>query len=105
MFLKLISLIAIDVIAQSVLGMVKHEPSIPISLIRKRIRSQTGFQISYRKAYKAKQKSIAKMFIDWDESYEMLPRWLVYMQMFTLDFIYKIEKIEFVINNQVDNRF
>ena len=87
------------------LGLVKLEPSIPISLIRERINGQYGFQVSYRKAWMGKQKAIAKVFGDWEESFAKLPGWLAYMQMFAPDSVYKIETTEFVINNQVDNRF
>ena len=85
------------------LGLVKLESSIPISLIRERINSQYRFQVSYRKAWMHNQKTITKLFGDWDESLAKLPRWLAYMHMFIPNFVYKIETIEFVISNQVDN--
>nr|KYP57251.1 hypothetical protein KK1_003509 [Cajanus cajan] len=50
-------------------GMVNQDPSIKISLIQERITSQTGFKISYRKAWMAKQKAIVNIFGDWEESF------------------------------------
>ena len=84
-------------------GLVKLEPSIPSLLIRERINSQYGFQVSYRKTWMGKQKAIAQVFGEWDESFAKLPGWLAYKQMFASDFVYKIETIEFFINNHVDN--
>ncbi|XP_027364652.1 uncharacterized protein LOC113871751 [Abrus precatorius] len=56
-------------ICSCILGMVKEEPSVPISLIQERISGQFGYSISYKKAWKAKQKAIVTVFGDWDESY------------------------------------
>ena len=86
-------------------GMVEKEPSVPISLIQERISGQFGYNVSYKKAWKAKQKAIVRVFGDWDESYEMLPRWLAYMESFAPGSIYKIETNDFVYGNRVDNRF
>ncbi|XP_020220990.1 uncharacterized protein LOC109803718 [Cajanus cajan] len=69
-----------ELIATFIQGMVNQDPSIKISLIQERITSQTGFKISYRKAWMAKQKAIVNIFGDWEESYAYLPRWLQYMK-------------------------
>ena len=57
-----------------ILDKVKEKPDVPICLIIERIRSQFAYNVSYRKAWKAKQQAIVKVFGDWDKSYEMLPR-------------------------------
>ncbi|XP_061352681.1 uncharacterized protein LOC133297529 [Gastrolobium bilobum] len=85
--------------------MIKQEPSFSISLIQEKISRDFGFKISYRKAWKAKQKAIVKIFGDWDESYAILPRWLDYMQSLAQGSMYEIETKDFEVGNQVDNRF
>ena len=54
--------------------MVKETPSVPVVMIQERVTGMFGYHISYRKAWKAKQKEIAKIYGDWDESYAFLPR-------------------------------
>ena len=66
--------------------MVKESPSISIALIQERVISEVGYTVSYAKAWKAKQKAVAKVYGDWQESYDELPRWLDYMRQFTPDF-------------------
>ncbi|XP_027362506.1 uncharacterized protein LOC113870105 [Abrus precatorius] len=61
--------------------------------------------VSYKKAWKAKQKVIVKVFGDWDESYATLPRWLEYMQLNSSGSVYKIETNDYVRDHQVDNRY
>ncbi|XP_057438378.1 uncharacterized protein LOC130730393 [Lotus japonicus] len=66
-----------------ILGMVSAQPTIPISLIQERISGQLNYKVSYFKAWKAKQKALARVFGDWEESYDLLPRWLEYMLRFS----------------------
>ena len=63
--------------------MVKESPSISIALIQERVISEVGYTVSYAKAWKAKQKAVAKVYGDWQESYDELPRWLDYMRLVT----------------------
>ncbi|XP_061371281.1 uncharacterized protein LOC133313883 [Gastrolobium bilobum] len=49
-------------------GMIKSEPSVSISLVQERITAKYGFQVSYRKAWYAKQKAMAILYDDWEES-------------------------------------
>ncbi|XP_027335371.1 uncharacterized protein LOC113849571 [Abrus precatorius] len=92
-------------ICSCILGMVKEEPSVPISLIQERISGQFGYSISYKKAWKAKQKAIVTVFGDWDKSYAALPRWLEYMQLHAPGSVYKIETTDYVEGHIVDNRY
>lgn len=54
-------------ICSCILGMVREQPAVTVGLIRERIQSMFGYKISYRKAWKAKQKAIVHVFGDWDE--------------------------------------
>ena len=85
--------------------MVREDPSISISMIQKRVSATFAYKVSYRKAWKSKQKALTKKYGDWDESYDLLPRWLERMIQCTLGSIYKLDTTEYVFNNQVDLRF
>lgn len=50
-----------------------------ITTIQERISGELHYQVSYRKAWTTKQKALAKLFGDWEESYDELLRWLAYM--------------------------
>ncbi|XP_061354986.1 uncharacterized protein LOC133299532 [Gastrolobium bilobum] len=82
--------------------MIREEPSVKIGLIQERIASSLGFHISYRKAWKSKQKAIVRVFGDWDESYAFLPRWLDYMLLFSPGSAYKLDVNEHRIDGRLD---
>ncbi|KAH1221421.1 hypothetical protein GmHk_12G034852 [Glycine max] len=48
-----------DLIATCVVGMIREDPSIKISLIQERINSEFAYKVSYKKAWLVKQKAIA----------------------------------------------
>ena len=56
-----------------VLGMIKEDPSIKISLIQERIAGTFNYKVSYRKAWLAKQKAMTMVYGGWEESYGELP--------------------------------
>ena len=85
--------------------MVREDPSISISMIQERVSATFGYKVSYRKAWKAKQKALTKEYGDWDDSYDLLPRWLERMIQCTPGSVYKLDTTEYVFNNQVDLRF
>lgn len=62
------------------LGMVEKDPSLKVVMIQERICSKYQYIISYRKAWKAKQKAIVRVFGDWDESFSILPKFLKFIQ-------------------------
>ncbi|KAH1247549.1 hypothetical protein GmHk_06G017433 [Glycine max] len=90
-----------DLIATCVLGMIKEDPSLKISLIQERINGMFNYNISYRKAWKAKQKAITIEYGDWDESYVVLPSWLKHMQNHSPGSYYQICDDDFVVGNTV----
>ncbi|RDY14645.1 hypothetical protein CR513_00267, partial [Mucuna pruriens] len=55
-------------------SMVNEDPLIQNSLIQQQISSQFSYKVSYMKTWKAKQKAIAQVFDDCDDSYDLLPR-------------------------------
>ena len=60
-------------ICSCIIDQVKNDPSKSISSIITEIHSWMHFKPSYKKAWEAKQKAIAQIWGDWDESYRRLP--------------------------------
>ncbi|XP_016178839.1 uncharacterized protein LOC107621324 [Arachis ipaensis] len=66
-------------VAEAIRPLVETDPSIKVKSIIAEVQSRFNYTISYRKAWLAKQKSIAKVFSDWEESFQALPWWLSVM--------------------------
>ncbi|RYQ87253.1 uncharacterized protein LOC107614662 [Arachis ipaensis] len=62
-----------NTIAEAMKPLVESDPSIKIKFIIAEVQTRFNYTISYRKAWLVKQKSIAKVFDGWKESYEVLP--------------------------------
>ncbi|XP_025633103.1 uncharacterized protein [Arachis hypogaea] len=70
------------VIAQHIFTMVKADPTISIRVLQGGVENHFGYKASCRKVWLAKQKVIARIYGDWDESYNELSRWLFAMRMY-----------------------
>ncbi|XP_057759206.1 uncharacterized protein LOC130979700 [Arachis stenosperma] len=68
-----------DTVAEAIRPLVETDPSIKVKSIIAEVQSRFNYTISYRKAWLAKQKSVAIVFGDWEESYQALPWWLSVM--------------------------
>ncbi|XP_025621503.1 uncharacterized protein [Arachis hypogaea] len=68
-----------DTIAEAIRPLVEIDPSIKVKSIIAEVQSKFNYTISYRKAWLAKQKSIANVFSGWEDSYQALPWWLSIM--------------------------
>ena len=40
------------------------------------MKDKFGYNVHYKKSWEAKRKTIIRIFSDWDESYQALPRWM-----------------------------
>ncbi|KAL5172891.1 hypothetical protein HKD37_16G045557 [Glycine soja] len=90
-----------DLSVTCVVGMIREDPSIKISLIQERINSQFAYKVSYKKAWLAKQKAIAIKYGDWDESYAKLSSWLTHMQNHSPGSYFQILHDDFIVGNTV----
>ncbi|XP_057744810.1 uncharacterized protein LOC130962640 [Arachis stenosperma] len=70
-----------DTIADTIRQLVEVDPSIKVKSVITKVQSRFNYTLSYRKAWLAKQKAIAKVFTDWKVSYQTLPVWLKAMTM------------------------
>ncbi|XP_057434380.1 uncharacterized protein LOC130727291 [Lotus japonicus] len=66
-----------SVVVDCIVDLVNANPNIPIKALVAETKTQYGFSITYRKAWIAKQKAIPRLFGGWEESYNLLPTWLV----------------------------
>ncbi|XP_061374480.1 uncharacterized protein LOC133316713 [Gastrolobium bilobum] len=80
-----------NVICAAIMNMLKEDPSTRPALIQERIQGTYGYNITYRKAWKAKMKAIVKLFGDWEKSYAFLPNWLKYMTEVNVGSVFKLD--------------
>ncbi|XP_015934195.1 uncharacterized protein LOC107460352 [Arachis duranensis] len=70
-----------DTIADAIRPLVEADLSIKVKSIIVEVQSRFNYTVSYRKTWLAKQKSVAKIFGDWEVSYQTLLVWLKAMTM------------------------
>ncbi|XP_025611916.1 uncharacterized protein [Arachis hypogaea] len=61
--------------------MVRADASISIKVLLNATAAHFGFRPTYMRVWLAKQKAIAHIYGDWDESYNGLPRWVLGVQL------------------------
>ncbi|XP_025674583.1 uncharacterized protein [Arachis hypogaea] len=65
-----------DTIADAIRPLVESDPSIKVKSVIVEVQLRFNYTVSYRKAWLAKQKAVAKVFGDWEVSYQALSVWL-----------------------------
>ncbi|XP_025616592.1 uncharacterized protein [Arachis hypogaea] len=70
-----------DTIADAIRPLVEADPSIKVKSVITEVQGRFNYTVSYRKAWLAKQKAVAKVFGDWEVFYQTLPVWLKAMTM------------------------
>ncbi|XP_016172506.1 uncharacterized protein LOC107614890 [Arachis ipaensis] len=63
------------VISTFIMPMVRADASVNIKVLLNTTAANFGFRPTYRRVWMAKQKAVAVIYGDWDESYNELPRW------------------------------
>lgn len=69
-----------SIISDAIRKLVEADWGLTPTIIQAAITREYHFTISYRKAWKAKQKAMADIFGNWESSYELLPRYLQAMK-------------------------
>ena len=92
-----------DVISSFIVTMVTENPSVSIRQVIERIHSICGYSVSYKKAWKGKQREIAMAFGDWETSYAMLPRWMGAVQQFNPGSYFEFVNKECAVSTSNDN--
>ncbi|XP_016207376.1 uncharacterized protein LOC107647844 [Arachis ipaensis] len=70
------------VICASILSLVMADASVSVKVLQNAVSSKFGFRPSYRKVWMGKQKAIAQIYGDWEESYNYIPRWIIGVQLY-----------------------
>ena len=71
-----------NVIYQHIFPMVHADATICVKVLQGSVESAYEYKVSYKKVWHAKQKAIARIYGDWDESYDQLRRYLTALQAF-----------------------
>ncbi|XP_072082103.1 uncharacterized protein [Arachis hypogaea] len=69
------------VIATFIMPMIRADASVNIKVLLNATAAHFGFRPTYRRVWMAKQKAVAVIYGDWDESYNELPRWVLGVQL------------------------
>ncbi|RYR14793.1 hypothetical protein Ahy_B04g071493 isoform B [Arachis hypogaea] len=69
------------VIATFIMPMVRAYASVNIKVLLNATAAHFGFRPTYRRIWMAKQKAVAVIYGDWDESYNELPWWVLGVQL------------------------
>nr|XP_025692458.1 uncharacterized protein LOC112794692 [Arachis hypogaea] len=69
------------VIATFIMPMVRADASVNIKVLLNATAAHFGFRPTYRRVWMAKQKAVAIIYGDWDESYNELPWWVLGVQL------------------------
>jgi hypothetical protein len=88
-------------ICQSILQMVKEDPTISVPVLIAHIRSKYTYTTTYRKAWLAKQKAIEMIYGNWEKSYTELPSWLLALRHYLPGTITDIEMMPFIEDGHV----
>ncbi|RYR72525.1 hypothetical protein Ahy_A02g006752 isoform A [Arachis hypogaea] len=68
------------VISAFIMPMVRADASVSIKVLLNATTSLYGFRPTYRRVWMVKQKVVALIYVDWDESYNELLRWVLGVQ-------------------------
>ncbi|XP_057745239.1 uncharacterized protein LOC130963105 [Arachis stenosperma] len=69
-----------NLICRVILPLIQSNPSVSISVLQGAVQVSYHFKSSYRKVWMAKQKAIAQIYGDWEESYNKVPKLLQALQ-------------------------
>ncbi|XP_057745485.1 uncharacterized protein LOC130963378 [Arachis stenosperma] len=65
------------VISVRIFPLVRADASVTIKVLQEATEATYGFRPSYNKVWLTKQKAVAHIYGDWEESYSDLPRWIL----------------------------
>nr|XP_025692799.1 uncharacterized protein LOC112795056 [Arachis hypogaea] len=68
------------IICARILPLVRADAAVTVKVLQQATEADYGFRPSYREVWMAKQKAVAQIYGDWEESYTELPRWMLGVQ-------------------------
>ncbi|XP_057760855.1 uncharacterized protein LOC130981270 [Arachis stenosperma] len=90
------------VIATFIMPMVRADASVNIKVLLNATTAHFGFRPTYRRVWMAKQKAVAIIYGDWDESYNELPRWVLGVQLTMAGTVAVLKTCPVRVGGQVD---
>ncbi|XP_015950062.1 uncharacterized protein LOC107474928 [Arachis duranensis] len=93
-----------NVICQHIFPMVQADATICIKVLQGSVESAYGYKVSYKKVRLAKQKSIAKIYRDCDDSYNQLQRYFNALQTFVPGTIVDLQTRPYYVGNTLDRK-
>ncbi|XP_057739666.1 uncharacterized protein LOC130956664 [Arachis stenosperma] len=91
-----------NVICQHIFPMVQADATICIKVLQGSVESAYGYKVSYKKVWLAKQKAIAIIYGDWDDSYNQLQRYFNALQTFIPGTIVDLQTRPYYVGNTLD---
>ncbi|RYR12963.1 hypothetical protein Ahy_B04g070216 isoform G [Arachis hypogaea] len=90
------------VISAFIMPMVRADASVSIKVLLNATAAHFGFRPTYRRVWMAKQKAIALIYGDWDESYNDIPRWVLGVQLTMPGSVAVLRTSPVLVGGQVD---
>ncbi|KAF7839052.1 uncharacterized protein G2W53_007534 [Senna tora] len=94
-----------DMIAGVIADLVAEKADIPISLVVETVKKARGFTVSYKKAWRGKQKAIAQVYGSWVASYDKLTGWMATVQQAMLGTAVSFQTVDMPRDDSVDGMF
>ncbi|XP_016194935.1 uncharacterized protein LOC107635900 [Arachis ipaensis] len=91
-----------NVICQHIFPMVHADATICVKVLQGSVESAYGYKVSYKKVWHAKQKAIARIYGDLDESYDQLRRYFNALQAFVPGTIVDLQTVLYYVGNTLD---
>ena len=83
----------LKLVGKSILAMVEENEQLTTPSFITFVRQKFGYTITYRKAWLEKQWVLEQVYDNWEESYNILPKYLQALQLFVPDTIVRIQTI------------
>ncbi|XP_073121855.1 uncharacterized protein [Henckelia pumila] len=65
-----------DMVAQTLLGIVRYDPSYDIKYIMESVKDKYGYQISYKKSWRSLKLKVEIVYGTWESSVQLLPKYM-----------------------------
>ncbi|XP_057744757.1 uncharacterized protein LOC130962580 [Arachis stenosperma] len=90
------------VICARIFPLVSADAAVPIKVLQQATEADYGFKPSYRKVWKAKQKAVAQIYGDWEESYAELARWMLGVELTMPGTVTVLQTSPVIVGDQID---
>ncbi|XP_025627848.1 uncharacterized protein [Arachis hypogaea] len=91
-----------NVICQHIFFMVQADATICVKVLQGSVQSVYGYKVSFKKVWLAKQNATARIYGDWDDSYNQLRRYFNALQTFIPGTIVDLQTRPYYVGNTLD---